>query len=82
MTVGILFSVGADVGMNVAILEYLSNVYKVDVNTAGLGPTVYFAAKTAAVFIGAFVFARVSAAKCLPWAMGLAIEKILRKPTR
>jgi fucose permease len=80
MTVGILFSVGADVGMNVAILEYLSNVYKVDVNTAGLGPTVYFAAKTAAAFIGAFVFARVSAAKCLPWAMGLGLVVILLIP--
>ena len=80
MTVGILFSVGADVGMNVAIPEYLSKVYKVDVNMAGLGPTVYFAAKTAAAFIGAFVFARVSAAKCLPWAMGLGLVVILLIP--
>jgi len=73
MTVGILFSVGADVGFSVAIPEYLKNVYKVDVNRAGMGPTVYFIAKTAAAFLGALVFARVSAAKCFPWCMGAGI---------
>ena len=60
MTVGILFSVGADVGFSVAIPEYLKNVYKVDVNKAGMGPTVYFVAKTVAAFLGAIVFARIS----------------------
>ena len=73
MTVGILFSVGADVGFSVAIPEYLRNVYKVDVNRAGMGPTVYFVAKTIAAFLGAIVFAKVSAAKCFPWCMGIGI---------
>ena len=73
MTVGILFSVGADVGFSVAIPEYLRNVYKVDVNKAGMGPTVYFVAKTVAAFLGAIVFARISAAKCFPWCMGAGI---------
>ena len=73
MTVGILFSVGADVGFSVAIPEYLKNVYKVDVNVAGMGPTVYFVAKTVAAFVGALVFAKVSAAKCFPWCMGLGL---------
>ena len=73
MTVGILFSVGADVGFSVAIPEYLKNVYKVDLNRAGMGPTVYFVAKTVAAFLGAIVFARVSAAKCFPWCMGLGL---------
>ena len=73
MTVGILFSVGADVGFSVAIPEYLKNVYKVDLNRAGMGPTVYFVAKTIAAFLGAIVFAKVSAAKCLPWCMGVGI---------
>ena len=71
MTVGILFSVGADVGFSVAIPEYLKNVFKVDVDLAGMGPTVYFVAKTVAAFAGAIVFAKVSAAKCFPWCMGL-----------
>ena len=73
MTVGILFSVGADVGFSVAIPEYLQNVYKVDLNRAGMGPTVYFVAKTIAAFLGAIVFAKVSAAKCFPWCMGIGI---------
>lgn len=73
MTVGILFSVGADVGFTVAIPEYLKNVYKVDLNLAGMGPTVYFVAKTAAAFLGAIVFAKISAAKCFPWCMGVGI---------
>ena len=73
MTVGILFSVGADVGFSVAIPEYLRNVYKVDVNKAGMGPTVYFVAKTVAAFLGAIVFARISAAKCFPWCMGMGV---------
>ncbi|MBR3922605.1 MAG: MFS transporter, partial [Kiritimatiellae bacterium] len=53
MTVGILFSVGADVGFSVAIPEYLKNVFKVNVDLAGMGPTVYFVAKTVAAFAGA-----------------------------
>lgn len=73
MTVGILFSVGADVGFSVAIPEYLRNVFKVDVDLAGAGPTVYFVAKTLAAFAGAVVFAKVSAAKCFPWCMGAGL---------
>ena len=73
MTVGILFSVGADVGFSVAIPEYLKNVYRVDLNRAGMGPTVYFVAKTIAAFLGAIVFAKISAAKCFPWCMGVGI---------
>ena len=73
MTVGILFSVGADVGFAVAIPEYLKNVYKVDLDKAGMGPTVYFVAKTLAAIGGAALFAKVSAAKCFPWCMGLGI---------
>ena len=73
MTVGIFFSVGADVGFSVAIPEYLKNIYKVDLNRAGMGPTVYFVAKTIAAFLGAIVFAKISAAKCFPWCMGVGI---------
>jgi fucose permease len=38
-----------------------------------MGPTVYFVAKTVAAFAGAIVFARISAAKCFPWCMGLGL---------
>lgn len=71
MTVGILFSVGADVGFSVAIPEYLKNVYKVDLNQAGMGPTVYFVGKTFAALSGAIVFSKVSASRCFPWCMGV-----------
>lgn len=80
MTVGILFSVGADVGFSVAIPEYLKNVYKVDLNLAGMGPTVYFVAKTVAALAGAVVFSRISAAKCFPWCMGLGVVATLAIP--
>ena len=73
MTVGIFFSVGADVGFSVAIPEYLKNVYTVDVNLAGMGPTLYFVAKTIAAFAGAIVFARISAARLFPWCMGIGL---------
>ena len=56
-----------------AIPEYLKNVYKVDLNLAGMGPTIYFVAKTIAAFLGAIVFAKISAAKCFPWCMGVGI---------
>ncbi|MBQ9432375.1 MAG: MFS transporter [Kiritimatiellae bacterium] len=84
MTVGILFSVGADVGFGVAIPEYLKNVYKVDKDMAGMGPTVYFVAKTIAALAGAAIFAKISAAKCFPWCMGIGIiatAAILKAPT-
>ena len=73
MTAGILFSVGADVGFAVTIPEFLKGVYKVDLNLAGMGPTVYFVAKTLAALGGAALFAKVSPAKCLPWCMALGV---------
>jgi fucose permease len=80
MTAGILFSVGADVGFSVAIPEYLKNVFKVETNLAGMGPTVYFIAKTAAAFAGAVVFAKISAASCFPWCMGLGLAATAAVP--
>jgi fucose permease len=80
MTVGILFSVGADVGFSVAIPEYLKNEFKVETNLAGMGPTVYFIAKTAAAFAGAVIFAKISAARCFPWCMGLGLAATAAVP--
>ena len=73
MTVGIVFSVGADVGFAVAIPEYLKTVFKVDTDAAATGPTVYFIAKMLAAFAGSIVFAHISAAKCFPWSVGVAV---------
>ncbi len=73
MTVGIVFSVGADVGFAVAIPEYLKTVFRVDTDAAATGPTVYFIAKMMAAFAGSIVFAHISAAKCFPWSVGVAV---------
>ena len=73
LTVGVFFAVGLDVGFSVAIPEFLKTVYKVDVNMAGTGPTVYFVGKTLATAAGAALFVRFPPAKCFPWCMGLCI---------
>ena len=76
LTVGIFFAVGLDVGFSVAIPEFLKTVYKVDVNMAGTGPTVYFVGKTLATAAGAALFARFSPAKCFPWCIGLCVLSV------
>ncbi len=73
LTVGIFFAVGLDVGFSVAIPEFLKTVYKVDVNMAGTGPTVYFVGKTLATATGAALFVRISPVKCFPWFIGLCV---------
>jgi fucose permease len=73
MTIGILFSVGTDVGFAVSIPEFLKSVYHVDLDMAGMGPTVYFIAKTIAAAVGAILFAKIPAAKCFPWCMAVGL---------
>ena len=77
LTVGIFFAVGLDVGFSVAIPEFLKTVYKVDVNMAGTGPTVYFAGKTLATAAGAALFVRFSPVKRFPWCMWLCILAVV-----
>ena len=72
MTLGIFFSVGADVGFGYTVPDYLKNM-KVDANVAGMGPSIYFIAKTTGAFIGAILFAKVAPAKCFPWSVVLAV---------
>ena len=73
LTVGVFFAVGLDVGFSVTIPEFLKTVYKVDVNMAGTGPTVYFVGKTLATAAGAALFVRFPPAKCFPWCIGLCV---------
>ena len=73
MVGGIFFSVAADVGFGLAIPDYLRDVFHVEVNKAGMGPTAYFIAKTLGAFLGAFLFAKVSPAKCFPWSVALGL---------
>lgn len=60
---GILFVVGVDVGMNVAIPGFLGERTGMALEQAGLGTSLYFAARTAGALIGAFLLARFSAIK-------------------
>ena len=73
MVGGIFFSVAADVGYNVAIPDFLKGFYKMNVDKAGMGPTVYFVAKTIGAFLGALIFAKISPARCFPWSVALAV---------
>lgn len=73
MAGGIVCAVGADVGFDLLIPEYLKGIFHVDTDLAATGPTVYFFAKMTGAFLGAIVFAYVSPAKCFPVAAGFAI---------
>ena len=61
--IGILLVVGIDVGLNVSIPKYLMFRGNLQLAEAGLGISLYFAAKTAGAFLGAILLARVSASK-------------------
>ena len=73
MTLGVLFAVGADIGLACAIPAYLKDIFHLSKDAASTGPSVYFAAKTIAAFAGSIVFAHVSAATCFPYLIGTAI---------
>ena len=57
--IGILLVVGIDVGLNVSIPKYLMLKGGLPLAEAGLGTSLYFAAKTTGAFIGAVILTRV-----------------------
>jgi fucose permease len=61
--VGIIFTVGLDVGMNTLTPKLLMERSVLDTTTAGLGSSVYFLCRTAGALIGAFLLAHVSDVK-------------------
>lgn len=56
---GIVLVVGIDVGLNVTIPKYLTHKLNIPLEQAGLGISLYFAAKTAGNFIGALILVKV-----------------------
>ena len=56
---GILLIVGVDVGLNTTIPKYLSFKSNLPLEKAGLGTSLYFAARTIGAFLGAIVLMRV-----------------------
>jgi FHS family L-fucose permease-like MFS transporter len=57
---GILFVVGVDVGMNTATPKFLMERAGLPLEQAGLGTSLYFAARTAGALTGAILLARLS----------------------
>jgi MFS transporter, FHS family, L-fucose permease len=60
---GILLVVGIDVGLNTSIPKYLMERTGLPLEKAGLGTSLYFAARTLGTFIGAIVLVKVSGRK-------------------
>lgn len=63
--VGIVFTVGLDVGMNTLTPKLLIERCGFAITEAGLGSSVYFFCRTAGAFIGAFLLSRISGVKYL-----------------
>jgi MFS transporter, FHS family, L-fucose permease len=74
---GILFVVGVDVGMNTATPKFLMERTGMALDKAGLGTSLYFAARTAGALIGAILLAKISAKKFFRINMVLAIVALI-----
>ena len=70
---GILFIVGIDVGLNTTIPKLLMERTGMPVSEAGLGTSLYFAARTIGSFAGAFLLAKLSGVRFLKYSMFVAI---------
>ena len=70
---GILFIVGIDVGLNTTIPKLLMDRTGMVLSEAGLGTSLYFAARTIGSFAGAFLLAKFSAGRFLKYSMLVAI---------
>ena len=69
----ILFIVGLDVGMNTSTPGLLMKRTGILLDKAGLGTSVYFAARTIGAFLGAFVLLKMRAEKYLFYSLVIAI---------
>lgn len=69
----ILLIVGLDVGMNTCTPELLMQRTGISLEKAGLGTSVYFAARTLGAFLGAFILLKIKAEKYLLYSLGIAI---------
>ena len=70
---GILFIVGLDVGLNTTIPKLLIEKTGMSLNDAGLGTSLYFAARTFGSFMGAILLAKYNATRFLRNSILLAI---------
>lgn len=74
---GILFVVGADVGMNTATPKFLMERGGLPLEQAGLGTSTYFAARTIGALTGAILLAKFSPKRFFKISMFVAITAII-----
>lgn len=74
---GILFIVGIDVGLNTTIPKLLMERAGLPLSEAGLGTSLYFAARTGGAFIGAILLAKISSARFLKYSMWAAVASLV-----
>lgn len=74
---GILFVVGVDVGMNMATPKFLMARTGLPLEEAGLGTSLYFAARTAGALIGAILLAKFNAMKFFKISMVVSIAAMV-----
>lgn len=70
---GILFVVGVDVGLNTTIPKFLMERCNIPLEEAGLGTSLYFAARTIGTFAGAILLLKLSGRKFFIVSMIIAI---------
>lgn len=73
----VLFIVGLDVGINTVAPALLMERTGLELSSAGLGSSVYFAAKTLGAFLGAILLLRISSLRFLKTSLILAIASLI-----
>lgn len=71
--VGIILVVGIDVGLNTTLPKFLMDRTDLPLEQAGLGTSLYFAARTVGTFVGAILLMKISGKKFYIWSMILGI---------
>jgi fucose permease len=74
---GILFVVGIDVGLNTTIPKFLMERCNILLEKAGLGTSLYFAARTAGTFVGAILMVKLSSRKFFIISMIVAMVSMI-----
>jgi MFS transporter, FHS family, L-fucose permease len=74
--VGILMVVGIDVGLNVSVPKFLMLKGGLPLTEAGLGSSLYFAARTAGAFLGAVILTRIPVKRFYTITIVLAIVSL------
>jgi fucose permease len=77
MVLGIFFLVGADVGMNTNIANYLQTNFGLSLENASLGISIYFAALMISRFMGAILLNWINARKFLVGTAAIALLSII-----